>query len=354
MLDKKDIIIRVLLGFVFIFITLKILGPVLINYLKMKMPGYRPPENDIDDMIRRKKEHLRLQYGLPATNTVPSDVTSKLMNTGTEVKSSIASAPKTEVINSLYKETRWGGGEFLKSIQSLISKNYSYTIADSKVNSFILLSEKKSFLRFLSLNNQNNLDAIRNYLGLLLVFMMMIEEIRKKDYTLIEKLAKKIQISPQVFAVALQMKILATLSVNKKHITEEKIYGDVLILHQFSEESMMDATESIIKLEANIWAIDHSLFFEELALYINYATILVPKATLIHKKDIESARLIIGVKQDSSIEDIKKTYKKLALARHPDILASQNLPEMLKKKAAQNFTMIQAAYDLLLTQKNKG
>ncbi len=353
MLAKKDIIIRVLLGFAFIFFTLKVLGPIFINYLKTKMPGYQPQENDIDAMIRRQKERLRLQYGLPDTGS--SDVGSKLLKTSTEADQSLVAveAPKSEVITGLYKETRWGGGEFLKSIQSLISKNYSYTIADSKVNSFILLSEKRKVLRFLSDNNQNNLEAIRNYLSLLLIFMMMIEEVRSKDYTIISKIAKKCHMTPEAFALALQMKILAILST-KKNITEEKVYSANVILHQFAEESMTEAIESILRKEANIWARGHSLFIEEMALYINYATIIVPVASLTHKKDVENARLILGVKEDSTLDDIKKTYKKLALTRHPDILASQKLPKVLEKKAAQNFTMIQTAYDLLLTQKNKG
>lgn len=352
MLANKDIIIRVLVGFFFFFFALRVLGPVFLNFLKRKMPGHYEPENDIDAMIRKQKERIRLQYGIPVSSSTDAGrINDKQLSTISAHDKD--ESPKTAVIESLYKETRWGGGEFIKSIQSLVAKNYSYTVAESKINAFILLSEKRKFLKYLSHENQNNLEAIKNYLSMIMVFMMMVEEVRTKDFTLIAKMAKKCHVTPEAFALALQIKILTVLSA-KKNLPEDRLYSESIILHQFSEDTMVDATEILLKKEANIWAKGHSLFIEELALHLNYAVILSSSVKITHKKDVENARLILGVDEDDSLDDIKKTYKKLALTRHPDIIASQKLPKSIEKKAAQNFTMIQAAYDLLTTYKNKG
>ena len=51
---------------------------------------------------------------------------------------------------------------------------------------------------------------------------------------------------------------------------------------------------------------------------------------------------ILGVKKDSSKEEIKKAYKKLALKHHPD-----RVPEEEKKKAEERFKKISEAYAVL-------
>lgn len=346
MLSNKDIIVRALIGLIFFFFFVRIIGPGLFHLLRSRM-GSQKPDNDIDTMIRKQKERLRAQYGLPQSS-VSDGHRETALSTGSIRENE--KVPATPVIENLYKETRWGGGDFLKSIQALITKNYSYTIAESKINAFILLSEKRHFLRYLSSANQNSSESIKNYLSLLLIFMILVEEIRSKDYFLLSKFAKKCNLLPSEFALALQMKILSQLN-GKKNLSEDKLYSDALILHQFSEETLTDALDSILKKEANIWAKGHSLFIEELALHLNFATILNPLPKLNHKKDIETARQILGVDENATKEDIKKSYKKLALTRHPDKITSLKLPSTVEKRAAKNFTMIQEAYDILIELK---
>lgn len=346
MLSNKDIIVRALIGLIFFFFFVRIIGPGLFHLLRSRM-GSQKQDNDIDTMIRKQKERLRAQYGLPQSSA--TDVFRENALTS-EFKRESEKVPVSPVIDSLYKETKWGGGDFLKSVQALITKNYSYTIAESKINAFILLSEKRNFLRYLSSSNQNSAESIKNYLSLLLIFMILVEEIRSKEYFLLSKFAKKCSLPAAEFALALQMKILSQLS-GKKNFTEEKLYSDALILHQFSEDTISEAQDTILKKEANIWAKGHSLFIEELALHLSFATILNPLPKMNHKKDVETARIILGVDENATKEDIKKSYKKLALTKHPDKITSLKLPATVEKKAAKNFTMIQEAYDILIELK---
>jgi hypothetical protein len=339
---NKDIIIRVGLGLFLLVLFIKVIGPVVFEILKRKIPGPYNPDNDIDSMIRRQKERLRAQYGITSRQELPSP----------NMETASTSILVTKEIQALYKESRWGGGEFAKDIQALITKNYSYTLAETKVNAFILLAEKRHYLRNLSEANQQSPEAIKNYLSLVMLFLILIEDIRNKDMTMIERVAKKCHIEKMELLLALQLKILFTIS-QKKPVKEERLFESVPVLHQYSEDTIKEAVDSILKKEANFWAKGHSIFFEELSLYLSYADILTPYPALQNKKDLNTAYLILNASPQSDFDEIKKTYKKLAMTKHPDKIGHMNLPKILEKKAVQKFNQIQAAFDIIAAERKK-
>lgn len=344
---NKDIIIRAGLGLALFVVFAKVVGPVIFEVLKRKVPGAYNPENDIDSMIKRQKERLRSQYGLVGRQ---ESFATKATTESDEITSS--SKPLTKEVETLYKETRWGGGDFAKGVQQEIAKNYSYTLAETKVNAFILLSEKRNFLRYLSVDNQKSLEAIKHYLSLVMLFLIMVEEIRNKEFNLIDRVAKKCHLDPMEFALALQLKILYALSA-KREIKEERLFEQVTTLHQYSEDTMKEALDLILKKEANLWAKGHSLFIEELSLYLTYADILVPSPKLQNKKDIATAYLILKASPEMEMEEIKKIYKKMAMLKHPDKIGQLKLPKTLEKKALVKFNHIQEAYDLISVERKK-
>ena len=71
-----------------------------------------------------------------------------------------------------------------------------------------------------------------------------------------------------------------------------------------------------------------------------------------NKKDLKGAFRILGVDKSTSFEEIKKVYKSLAKSKHPDTLAGKNLPKSLEKVVTNNFSNIQAAYELLKEKKS--
>lgn len=343
---NKDIIIRVGLGVVLIVVFAKVVGPAIFEILKRKIPGAYNPENDIDSMIKRQKERLRSQYGLVGRQ---GPVTLK------ETDESIISPSTgavTKEVETLYKETRWGGGDFAKGITDEITKTYSYTLAETKVNAFILLSEKRKYLDYLSTDNQKSLDAIKHYLSLLMLFLIMIEEIRNKEFNLIDRLAKKCNVDPLEFALALQLKLLFALSA-KREMKEDRLFESKLTLHQYSEDTMKEATDLILKKEANLWAKGHSIFIEELSLHLTYADVLIPTPKVQHKKDIATAYTILKATPEMQMEEIKKIYKKMAMLKHPDKIGQLKLPKALEKKAILNFNHIQEAYDIISVERKK-
>lgn len=342
---NKDIIIRVLLGFFLIVIVLKVVGPIVFEMLKRKLPGGYQPENDIDSMIRRQKERLRAEYGL--VERAPSTT-----NPHQEDKTQTISQPQSKEIETIYKESRWGGSAFAKDIQSIITRNYSYTLAESKVNAFILISEKKNYLRHLNVTHQKSPDAIKNYLSLVMLFLILVDEIRNKELSLLEKVAKKCNVGKHEFMLALQLKMLYAIT-SKMAIKEERLYEGKFALHQFSEDTIKETLDLIFKKDANDWARGHSIFFEELALYLSYADIMTPYPALQNKTDTTTAYQILNVSDESEMDDIKKAYKKLAMTRHPDKIGAMKLPKILEQKAVMKFNQIQAAYDILTANRKK-
>lgn len=334
---NKEIITRVVVGIVLFVLFVKVVGPVILEILKKKIPGQYNPENDIDSMIRRQKERLRAQYGLvERTDHGRIDLE----------QSTVVAKPATKEIESIYKEAKWGGGDFAKSIQAEITSNYSYTLAETKVHAFVLLSEKRNYLRFLNAENQQSNIAIKHYLSLVMLMLILIEEIRNKEFNLMERVAKKCRVNPAELALAIQLKILFAVS-SKKPIKEEKLFEAVPTLHQYAEETMKDALDIILKKEANLWAKGHSLFFEELALSLSYADLISPYPKFQSKTDTQTAHLILQTTSDMEIEEVKKSYKKLAMAKHPDKLGQMKLPKLLEAKATAKFNLIQEAFDII-------
>ena len=341
---NKDIIIRVGLGLALFVIFTKVVGPVIFEILKRKIPGAYRPDNDIDGMIRKQQIRMRSQYGLLENP----------LSTFSETDTSDKNPPVTitKEVEELYKESRWGGSEFTKSIQLEITKNFSYTLTETKVNAFILLSEKRHYLSYLSIDNQKSKDAIKHYLGMLILFLILIEEIRTKEHYLLERVAKKYQLNQMEFVLALQLKILYALS-GKRKIKEERLFEQASTLHQYSEDTMKEALDLILRKEANFWAKGHKYFIEELSLYLTYASYLVPIPKLQNKKDITTAYTILNSGPEMDFEDIKKIYKKMAMLKHPDKIGQMNLPKTLEKKALKQFNHIQEAYDIITSERKK-
>jgi DnaJ like chaperone protein len=78
---------------------------------------------------------------------------------------------------------------------------------------------------------------------------------------------------------------------------------------------------------------------------------LIPIPKLKNKKDLDTACEVLGINLQQNIEDIKKTYKKIALIKHPDKIVSQKLQKVLENKAIERFNQIQEAYEVVIAHK---
>ena len=67
-------------------------------------------------------------------------------------------------------------------------------------------------------------------------------------------------------------------------------------------------------------------------------------------RDVNSDYKILGVSASASNEEVKKAYRKMAIAHHPDKVASMG--EEYQKGAKEKFLKIQEAYENI--KKNRG
>ncbi len=69
-----------------------------------------------------------------------------------------------------------------------------------------------------------------------------------------------------------------------------------------------------------------------------------------NQRQIDNAYTILQVDKNATIEEIKKSYRKLVIKYHPDKVAS--LGEEVQKKANAKFQQINAAYELIKKERN--
>jgi DnaJ-class molecular chaperone len=77
----------------------------------------------------------------------------------------------------------------------------------------------------------------------------------------------------------------------------------------------------------------------------------MPIPKLKNRKDIDTACEILGISKETSIDEVKKNYKKIALQKHPDKIVAQKLPKVMERKGIDRFNQIQEAYEVILAYK---
>jgi hypothetical protein len=314
---NKQIIIRVVISFVFIAFSLRVLIPILYDYFKLKISGSNNL-HDIDWMIKKQKDQLRSQYGISTPGAISAPV------------------PEKNLASDISKN---------------ISKHYSYSLSENKIKNFLELADKRNFIHALSDKNKQSMENKINFFSQAIILFLLQEEIAKKTFTMSQVLARKLSMPLYEFTMGVQIKIL--LHMKSELRTEDQVFCEDYVLQNFSEEKTMTAFETIVHKEGNLWAQSPSLLFEELSLYFHYASIVQPMPSLRNKTDTHTAALILGCTETDSQELIKKKYKKLALEKHPDKITAQKLPPKLEKKGLLNFNRIQEAYEILNSNYDK-
>lgn len=335
---NKEIIPRFVVAFIFIGVSLGIVVPIILNLIKGKYLGLRKKNFDFDYMVKQQKELLKSQYSIKSSDiSATSSVAQK-----TELRSN--------VIKEIKKEISWGGNELAAELRQIINKDFSYQFSTSKMNAFILLVEKRNYLRLLdSVDDKIDKDSLMNFLASLFILLVLIDENREKITNFTEKCAKKLNIPSIELQIAIQLKVL--MSNKENNIKEERIFVEQLILQQYSEDTIQKSVHAILINETNIWKKSISSFFDELSIFLTYAEFLSPLKRPENNKDLLGALAVFNENEKYIFDEIKKKYKKLVQIYHPDKIMPQKLPKSLEKKALLKFNIIQESFEIISSRK---
>ena len=129
-----------------------------------------------------------------------------------------------------------------------------------------------------------------------------------------------------------------------------KIQKDILNNNIQIEKKHENNILHVLKSQDNKFFQSKKSFLKDLKSNTNFFSILSPLNPPKDKNDLQGARKIFYADEKTSLEDIKKTYKKLASKRHPDKLSSHGIPAEYEIIATKNFSIVQQSYDIILNE----
>lgn len=114
---------------------------------------------------------------------------------------------------------------------------------------------------------------------------------------------------------------------------------DILVRVAAADGSVNEAEDRLISLAARIFRISDPLLASIRQRYTGAST-------------PSKAYAVLGLQPTASVEEIKRSYRKLSIEFHPDTVASKGLPEEFTKFATEKFREIREAYDTLKKERN--
>lgn len=344
-------LIKVISLSVVVYIGAKLLAPFLADSIQSFFFGSKKKKNsdiNFDHLIEQKKAYLRGDVrvdpmGQTSSNQGDTPLYNQKLHEEFNQLSSIKS--KTDVQKKRVEELKlllsaldsfqWGESKVLTQISKDLSSKLNHRVEAPEVTKAYRELIKREVLIG---KNQKVLGTaqttlkIEVYLYLKsLYFSQEFQEKKGRAWTLSRQNLKK-----ALFLYAKKLK------------SEERSddLSKVLKSPQVSLPSEQDTF--IIKALVTREGLNLSVITKELKDIVEFFKILEPLPSLKDKKDKKGALKILGLPPGSGQAQIKKQYKTLAKLKHPDRLRGKGIPAEFDKIATENFTQIQAAYDILI------
>lgn len=352
---KVDLFIKIGLLIILGALAAKIGAAYLSHFLDRLSTGHKSKPHDIDAMIEAKKHMIRTgEYG--GQNHEPPPLPAGAIGVKTEdlLKSQLknpqlSEQQKTEIqkILTLFEESTWGGGGSFDKMRQLFSSQFKITLESAFfmrafrfLNSRQLLLETKTFAQVenLVLSTaflQKLINECIERQGPLLKFLSQLERldlfnILRSSELLFLRQSRQADVHLYSFLLQTKLDSISELSRLPSDDRER-------ILERLLKSPLTTPKELVKKI------LDEAQLF----------TSLSPMPKLDSNKDLEGAYKVLGIHENTSLEDIKKRYRQLALERHPDRLAGKNIPKAYQEMAHRNFTLIKQALDLVTVERKK-
>jgi hypothetical protein len=365
---KSELVIRLFLAIFLVFVIGKILSTFIRGFFTNFWNPSGKDKLDFDKMIKKQVRILKEaqdsegENGSSYQNSLVKEekkygslTEKKYQNRFESLISENEKEEKDEVKKAFvfFDNAQWGEGIFFNKVKKKVGKKFSTNIDNRDISYMAHL-----FLRgdiFLKIKKEKlpSIDEIGNLIEHGLVLKKLVEEAKMRRGSILNHISHREGIDVLHLALGVEYFIL---SAEKKGKVSEglipMLLGDNYIkktsLETFHEKKISSIIlESLVDEKKNIFNPLTSSFhkiFDNAHIFSCLSRINYSK----DKLDLNSALKIFNLRRSSSIEEVKKVYKKLAKLKHPDRLSGLNIPEKYNSIANENFSRIQESYKLII------
>jgi DnaJ like chaperone protein len=123
-----------------------------------------------------------------------------------------------------------------------------------------------------------------------------------------------------------------------------------LIVMAFADGRLDPAEESLLRDIAQYLGYSQDMFQQLMAMVTNQTHFAGGKSSA--ASDLGDAYKALGVRKESSDQEVKRAYRKLMSQYHPDKLMGQGMPEDMIAMATAQAQEVQIAYDMIKKSRN--
>ena len=343
---NPDFLLNVLYLTVFLFIAYKVLGATLWSNIQKKInPWGQSHEKDFDQLIKRKMDLLRANSGLYVPeNESPTSAAMRRAKNPEKSKSSHIPIQ----FKSIHEDLSWGTGEEVKKILKLFQREFNYTPNESNLREHLKrFIEERSIVEAIHQNSKEEIITLL-YNRMLLNYYLL--EIAENRFNLIKKISIRLNIPSDLFAYSLQYAMLNDDQLPKSFSLHR--FSSQLFWGQFKNTEQNEIVNLFLIKAAPLLGKSANSLNDLIRTHFTIADFIRPWNEISKENELEDALLILRAHHSFSFEDIRKNYKKIAQEKHPDKIASLNLPKEIENKASKQFQIVQKAMEIV--QKAKG
>lgn len=343
---QAELLTKLLLWLAIVFILGRVIAPFLFQFLREYFTGNKNKNSaNLDVLIERQKKILSRGLSKKSAHISTSkEIHQKTVLSYKSLFQKVSNAKQKDQdaiedikkILSLIDEIQWGGGPEFTRMSKKFAQDFGVEISPTDLFNTFKNIVDKDFLLSRSGPHLPLFNEIMKVVELNALLDKLFTESLQNNGPLLNSLSKRWRVSPKDISRALTVefypkkdKILSG-SINLKESDRHKITKLLITEDKKFFQSRKNIMQNLVS-QAN--------FFSALS------PINPPK----DKNDISRAREIFYADDNTPLEEIKTTYKKMALKRHPDKLSSMGIPQEFEKVATKNFSAIQQAYEILLT-----
>ena len=351
MMEYSEIITKLLVTLIITYISIKFLAPLLQLLWSQFFNNPQKSNVDIDILIERQKQLLR--HGLTkkeSTSLKDKPHSNKTLAAYQAHFQTLTSnkIDKQDALNdikkifALFDSLQWGEGPPFSFINKKIEKEFDVSIVQFKITALLKKFIETDFLISRKGGALPSYQEIMSALELAAIVNKIFDESENSEYSLLEKLSLLWKIS----CSDIKKGFLFLLHTPKDE--QAKIQKDILNNKITIDETYRHKVFQIIKSDDNKFFRSKKDFLNNLNSNANFFSILSPLDAPKDKNDVDAARKIFYANKKTPLEDIKKAYKQLVAARHPDKLPSHGISTEFEPIATKNFAIIQESYDIIL------